>query len=435
MGRWTFALVSLLSLLPVPYALAEDAPPMGETLKTHAIERRRDQFSKDFAYFVYPIAGSIPGLGTASGFGATLANIKETDLDFTGFFITGDFAASGVALTDLHLIHERLVVNFGAYTYDVAPLRFRRGMDSDKNDYILPNFEGASNVAQVALTFDERRWEFYARFVNSSGKLKRVLDKNGVPYANIDQSLQTENSINLGFGADMTDDIQDPRHGYRVEGVRRTSFNRQYLQSAFDQYALNFTGYVPVGAASTWAFNAFYSAAAITSQATTDRTELRNAIGFNCGAIPDPTASAQCTATENQFLDDRIAYNKYGYAVPMGGTQRMRAYPNGRYMAGKSIFYGTEFRLNLTEERTLMDWFILRGVRTNLQAAFFAEVGSVADTDGDLHRKLRPSYGAGFRALFSGVTIRLDFALGDEGSAMQLFLDYPWSLFSVDNPG
>ena len=32
-----------------------------------AVERRRDQFGKDFGYYVYPIAGEIPGLGTAAG--------------------------------------------------------------------------------------------------------------------------------------------------------------------------------------------------------------------------------------------------------------------------------------------------------------------------------------------------------------------------------
>lgn len=79
-----------------------------------------------------------------------------------------------------------------------------------------------------------------------------------------------------------------------------------------------------------------------------------------------------------------------------------------------------------------MDWYILRGLRTNIQLAFFAEAGSVADATSDLHNKMRASYGAGLRILFSGATIRLDFATGDEGQEMQLFLDYPWSVFSVD---
>jgi outer membrane translocation and assembly module TamA len=79
-----------------------------------------------------------------------------------------------------------------------------------------------------------------------------------------------------------------------------------------------------------------------------------------------------------------------------------------------------------------MDWYVLRGLRTNVQLALFAETGSVSDVTEDLHKKLRSSYGAGLRVLFSGATIRLDFATGDGGGEVQLFLDYPWSVFSVD---
>lgn len=435
MGKKAAILILLLLSLPLPLAYADDPPENAVSPAPHSIARRRDQFSKDFAYFLYPIAGKVPGLGTASGFGATVANIYESNVDFTGFYITGDFNASGMAVTDIHLVPERLVLNIGSYGYKVAPQIFRRGINSDMNDYILPYFEGNSNVAQLALTFDERRYEFYARFLSGSGSLSRVLDKNGAAFSNIDKSVHTENALNLGFTVDITDDTQDPRRGWRLEGVRRSTFTQQYLTSKFDIYDLNLTAYRPVGTSSTWAFNAYYSSAVRVAAATTDRAELQNGMGFNCGAIPDPVLNAKCTAAENQFLDDRIAYNKYGMATYLGGTQRLRAYPNGRFFAGKSVFYGTELRLNLTDEKTLMEWGILHGIRTNLQAALFAEVGGVADSDEELHRKLRPAYGTGFRALFSGVTIRLDLAFGDEGSQIQLFLDYPWSMFSVDRPG
>ncbi len=435
MARSVVSCVALVFLLlPLPVG-AEEYPLVPDNPARHSVERRRDQFSKDFAYFVYPIAGSVPGLGTASGAGATVANVGETNADFTGFYIDGDFKATGVAVTDLHIISERLVANLGSYTYKVSPMVFRRGMDSSKDDYILPFWDGYSNVGQLALTFDERRYEFYARFMNSSGSLSRILDKNHNEFSNVDKSLHTENSLNLGFWLDITDDVQDPRKGTRVEGVRHSTFEQQYMTSQFNIYDVNLTEYIPVGLSSTWAFNAYYSTAEKQSSASTDRTELRNAIGLNCAAITNPASKAQCDATEKQFLDDRIAYNQFGMASYLGGTQRLRSYPNGRFFAGKSVFYGTELRLNLTDEKTLMDWFFLRGLRTNLQVAFFAEVGGVAESDSDLHKQMRPSYGAGFRALFSGVTIRLDVGFGDEGGQMQLFLDYPWSLFSVDRPG
>lgn len=435
MGKQGAAIAcALLLCAGIGDARAEDAA-QPETEQASRVERRRDQFNADYSYFVYPIAGNVPGLGVASGVGATLANIGETQTDFTGFYITGDFTAGGATLLDVHLIDRLLIFNTGVYTYKVAPKVFRRGIDSDKNDYILPFFEGDAAVAQLTLTFDERRYELYTRWLTSGGKLDRVLDRNGAEFGSIDKSLQTENVLNLGFTADITDDVQDPRDGWRVEGVRRSPMEQRFMSSKFDIYDLNLTAYMPVGSTSTWAFNAFYSSAERQSAATTDRATLQSAIGLQCAAIPDPAAQAQCRATETQFLDDRIAYNEYGVATPLGGTQRLRSYPNGRFFGGKAVSYGTELRWNLTEERTLVDWFILRGLRTNLQLALFGEAGSVADAWNDLHRRFRYSYGGGFRALFSGVTIRFDIGFGDEGAEMQLFLDYPWSVFSVDRPG
>jgi hypothetical protein len=37
--------------------------------------------------------------------------------------------------------------------------------------------------------------------------------------------------------------------------------------------------------------------------------------------------------------------------------------------------------------------------------------------------------------LLSGVIIRFDLARGSEGIQSQIFITYPWSMFSVDNPG
>lgn len=61
-------------------------------------ERRRDQFAGDFSYYVYPIAGEIPGLGRATGAGASVLNIAKSSADFTAFKVDGDFSASGYTL-------------------------------------------------------------------------------------------------------------------------------------------------------------------------------------------------------------------------------------------------------------------------------------------------------------------------------------------------
>ena len=94
-----------------------------------------------------------------------------------------------------------------------------------------------------------------------------------------------------------------------------------------------------------------------------------------------------------------------------------------------------EYRWNLTDEHTPFDIFIARGIRTGVQLAAFWERGMVADKWSDVFDHYRTSYGLGFRLILSGVVIRLDLADGDEGLQSQLFITYPWSMFSVDNPG
>ena len=52
--RWFLGWVMLLTMVS-SVSLAE------------VVERRRDQFGRDFAYYVYPILGEIPGMGKAAG--------------------------------------------------------------------------------------------------------------------------------------------------------------------------------------------------------------------------------------------------------------------------------------------------------------------------------------------------------------------------------
>lgn len=422
-----YASLLFLLLCSTPSAVRADDGTL------YDMERRRDQFAKDFAYFLYPISGKVPGIGTAYGAGATIANIAGTDTDFTGFYVKGDFEASGAVIANYHLIDERLILDIANYTAKVAPQSYKRGIDSSKDEVIHLEVESEVSIAQLSGTFFQRMLEIYGRFAFGSQKLNRVLDSEGNEFSNVDKSTNYFQGLNLGFTVDVTDDRQDPRKGLRLEMKDRMLFLDRKDSSDYDTLDTNLTYYHPVGVSSVWAFNAFYSTALMKSKAETNRDKLKQTKGLQCQTIADPVGRAQCEATEKKFLDELIAENTYGRATGIGGTQRLRSYPMERFHAGQTVFYGTEFRWNLTEETTLMDWYILRGLRTNIQLAFFAEAGSVADVTSDLHKNLRASYGAGLRILFSGATIRLDFATGDEGQEMQLFLDYPWSVFSVDS--
>jgi hypothetical protein len=420
----TAALAALLLLVGLGAAAADAAP-----------ERRKDQFGKDFGYYLYPIVGEIPGLGRASGAGLSVLNIAGGDTDFTGYYVEGDFRARGAAVLDYQIVPRRLVLDFGYNDYDVAPVVYDRGIDSDPHDVIYPKAEGAYGIAQLTLTFDQRRYEVYARVLAGRERLSEVLDKDGTAFEGVDTDWHGGQWTVIGGAIDLTDDRLDPRRGTRLELATRLPANADPDESEFFVVDANLTGFIPMRRWDTLALNLFHSRAIVTRRGETDFATLQVTDGLNCGAYPPGPTQDECLATEAKHINNLIAHNRYGTASPLGGTQRLRAFDNGRFYAGQALFYGVEYRWNLTDERTPFNIYVARGIRTGIQLAAFWERGTVADNTGDLFGKSRTSYGVGARLILSGVIIRLDYAQGEEGFQSQLFITYPWSMFSVDQPG
>ena len=399
------------------------------------IERRRDQFETDFAYFLYPIASKIPGLGTAQGGGATVVNIGGTNADFTGFKLVGDFEASGYALLDVHVIPRRLMFDFGYYDFEVAPIAYKRGINSDRNDYILPKAKGSYAILQTTLSFKERMFEVYLRELRGSQRLLSVSDRNGNAFETFDTSKHGARVDTVGGIIDLTDDRLDPRRGIRFEADAKFPAIDDPNLSKYFVADYNLTGYIPFRKWDTLVFNLFRSDAHVTREASTDFAELQKQIGLGCAQVPAGPDHDQCVATEASLINARIAENQHGNATSLGGTQRLRSFDGGRFYAGHTFFYGMEYRLNLTDERTPFNIIIAKGVRTGIQLAFFAEQGTVYDSRADQWKNMKTSYGAGLRIVMSGVIIRADVARGSEGGTFIIFINYPWSMFSVDSPG
>lgn len=251
----------------------------------------------------------------------------------------------------------------------------------------------------------------------------------------MDTAWDDRRSVTLGTTIDLTDDRLDPRRGHRVELAVRLPTPADADRSEYFVADLNLTGYVPVRRWDTLALNLYHSRAIVTRRGELDFATLQTTDGLNCAQYPAGPERDDCLATEAKYLDALIDNNRYGTAASLGGTQRLRAYDNYRFFAGQALFYGVEYRWNLTDERTPFNIYIARGIRTGIQLAAFWERGMVADHTRDLFKDGRVSYGVGARLILSGVIIRLDYADGAEGFQSQLFITYPWSMFSVDSPG
>jgi len=230
----------------------------------------------------------------------------------------------------------------------------------------------------------------------------------------------------LGVRADLTDDYSDPRRGLRLEAGRWWSPPVSSSSPDFYRMEYNVTAYLPLGKRSTWAFNYFRSDAFVRRQGETDRATIDQQQGLSCGTITDPKQRANC----EQVIDNIIAENTYGTATGLGGTSRLRSFPNDRFKGAHAVAYGTEVRWTLTEEAHPFDIFVAKDVRTGLQVAALYELGSVADRREELGDIYRASYGAGFRMVTaSGLVFRADVATGREGLEATVIVGYPWETF------
>jgi outer membrane protein assembly factor BamA len=399
------------------------------------VERRKDQFGRDFAYYIFPIAGEIPGMGKATGVGATVSNMGGGDTDFTGYYVRGDIKATGLALLDYHVLPKRLILDVGYNDYMVTTTSYNAGADSEQSNAIYPKVEGKYVLGQMTLTFDERRYEMFVRALKGRNHLIEVLDKNNQAFAGMDTSWKSGIYYTLGGSLDLTDDRLDPRKGARFEFSSRLPHRSNADESEYYVNDFNLTGYAPMRKWDTLVFNLFYSRAHITHQGLTDYATLQQRYGLNCNQYPAGPARNNCASVEASLLAGKLENNRYGTATALGGTQRLRSYDNGRFYAGQALFYGVEYRWNLTDERTPFDIYLAKGIRTGIQLAAFWERGMVANEYNQLFKNGHESYGVGLRVILSGVIIRFDLAQGREGAQTQLFITYPWSMFSVDNPG
>ncbi len=127
------------------------------------------------------------------------------------------------------------------------------------------------------------------------------------------------------------------------------------------------------------------------------------------------------------LIDMYVIGRTYGTASSLGGDDRLRAYPMGRFKGAHMAYLATEFRWNFATSVVPFDFWIWKDIATGFQLAVFYEVGSVAEMKGDLWEESRSSTGAGLRMVSaSGFVYRADIAFGDEAHQTTIMFNYPW---------
>jgi hypothetical protein len=408
------------------YAAAEEDPAVSSII----FDRRKDQFSKQFAYALFPYPYSLPGIGTGIGLVGGAMNIADTCTDVYGIILAGDVRGAAAGVGDIHLIPRMLILEVGYSTLNEATIQnySQRGMNTDKNDYRLIEFGDTEYYGgRMTATFFDRRFEVYGAWYQGAMKLKSIRDKDGNVIVEAQDAPRESGHVMLfGSRLDLTDDYYDPRRGIRIDVTRTQSPSGD---SGADFYVMDYntTAYIPLGRRSTWAFNLLRSDAVVEHQGEIDPSKLEQQQGLNCSTVTDPEQQQFC----NEVIDNMVANNKYGTATTLGGFSRLRGYPQGRFKGAHTLFYGTEIRWNLTDERTPYNIFIMKDVRTAVQVAVFYETGVTSDVRSDINERkdMRNSYGFGLRVVTaSGIVFRGDIGFGKEGIAPAIFIGYPWEI-------
>ncbi|MBF0290083.1 MAG: BamA/TamA family outer membrane protein [SAR324 cluster bacterium] len=403
------------------------------SFSANAIERRKDQFPKQFGYFLAPVPYSLAGIGDGIAFLGSVNNIFETNTDVFGGQAIGDAEASFYALADLHLIPETLIfdTSFDEVKKVALNVYSKRGMDTEKDDFNILVLKSRFAIARLTLSFFDRMLEFYGYGYENAVKLKEIRDNDGDIITETDSSEEeASNTMAIGATFDWTDDFLDPRVGVRLD-VNQTYTPRSSKDNPdFSVRDYNLTFYIPLGKTSTWVFNYYRSDALVRGRGETNRAAVLEDLNLNCDSEENEDSLEACLEALDVIVDDRIAANKYGTASPLGGRLRLRSYPEGRFNGSHTAFYGTELRWNLTEESTPFDIWLIRDIRTVMQVALFYEVGSVSDDADKLGDERRDSYGTGFRLVTgSGLVYRIDVANGQEGINPTVIVNYPWGSF------
>ena len=396
-------------------------------------DRRKDQFSTETAWYIIPAPFSVPGLGSGVILAGMFSNIANTHTDAAVAMITGDLKGKFLGLMDMHLIDETLVLDLGGGAFDKANITAYngRGFNTDPKDFnIVETGGGESRGGQLSLMLFKRHFQLSTRVSSSQAKVTGIRDSKGNLIVDTSNSSKSDaKTASTGIVFDLTDDWFDPRVGLRQSAFKSEVLGADLSDDAAVQYTMDYntTLYIPLGSISTWAFNYYRSDAVVTKEGLTDTAllEQKTLAGNTCSDMPDPVA---CQATVGKVVNDAAAGNKYGTASGLGGVSRLRAVPQGRFRGAHTLFYGSESRWNLTDEKSPFNLWLIKDIRTSLQFAFFYETGSIADVKEDLGQEWRTSKGMGFRVVTeSGMVVRLEGATGEEGSQGQFFFSYPWA--------
>jgi hypothetical protein len=141
--------------------------------------------------------------------------------------------------------------------------------------------------------------------------------------------------------------------------------------------------------------------------------------------------TSNTTTWKTNRYDPQIISNRPppGFGSELGGFDRLRAFPSGRFHDKAAVYYAAELRL-IPRFQPLRDLPLLRNFEIDWwQVVPFVEAGRVGpEYNSDLFtRDLKWDAGVGIRLMAFRLPVRLDFAVSDEGSSVWAMFGQPFA--------
>ncbi|MBF0240000.1 MAG: hypothetical protein HQM12_20045 [SAR324 cluster bacterium] len=399
---------------------------VASTVFSFPTKRRKDQFETTSGYLAMPLPYSFPGIGTGLFLIGYAGNLLETPTDVFGIVFGGDGEGAFLNLDELFVIPEWTFLTFvtGRIARYGQNVYSSRGMENEKDDFNINVGEDSKFFDYAAtLTHFERRLELTVGTSVFSGKVVEIRDSEGILIQKLEDPVEFDSAnTRVELKIDLTDDFGDPREGINI---RLLQDNQPTINDGPEYGILTgaITYYVPILESSTVVFHYFRSEAHVSKVGNIDLESLKTQEGFyDCGGNPD------CENATLNSASNRLNANKYGTAKALGGADRLRAYPQQRYVGAHAQMFGTELRWNFNTSGSKLDWWVLQDVQQAIQGVIFWEEGSVVDDIDELGKIVRSSYGGGVRLVTqSGAVYKFEGATGDEGAQVIMFFEYPWA--------
>lgn len=395
-------------------------------INSFAIERNRTQFLSEPSYLIFPLPYSLPGIGQGVMVTGLVGNVYDTNVDAYVIGITGDAQGAIVAVEDIHIIPEFLILDIMHQDISKAVVNNyeKRGMNSKKSDFnLLEVNKVLSDNAKLTLSLYDRRFELYAVLEQQKASIVNIRSSDGKMISELqDPFISKSKKRRFGLLVDYTDDYVNPTRGVRFNAEYISSNAQSDLDPEFYTIDKSLSFYLPVAKPITWVLHFFLSDAYVTKKGETDPVLIRKDLGLNCLA-----SDTDCLKAEADLVSMFINMRTNGTATSLGGEKRLRSYPGDRYSGAHSFFSATELRWNVSEGIHPFDYWIWKDVATGLQLALFYEIGSVSETQDEIGDITKTSYGGGFRLVSaSGFVYRADYAHGDEGGELTVMFSYPF---------